>query len=322
MKKWIILIAVLVIVGLRMALPSFALKKLNEKGKVMNPIYVLHADDMTISLLKASVTLHHPSLTLKETDQKYMKANALVLKLDVLNSLKGTLSFREWVIKHWVVTITPEVQQRYAAQKKWKKPKIIPIKKISTKNAKLILVKNGETITIDPISGTFENYNTEGLTKFTFDAPSKIAHMKVDGVYDPKVRPIPWKLDLMLEDFKLTALNDMFKHKSPIVFKSGRADVYFQGDSRNRVIKATLKPFLENVSVDGNKKQLKVESPVTAGIAGKLIEWFLSDKKNKSLGLEIPFTIDHGEFTLDKKFDLKKALKQMAGNPPSRGFAK
>jgi hypothetical protein len=315
--KIFLLSTLLILTAVRIALPSLVLKKINEKGQTMNTVYTLHAEDLTLSLVTATFTLHKPALTLRSAPEKFMTADAIVMKVDLVRSVLKNFSYREWEIKNWIMTITPAVRAAYL-HPKYKRPHTMTIGKVIAKNATLNLeIEKGKKMTI-PVSGSFAHLSPDALADYDFHSDSKLAQINVRGEFDPNVRPMNWDINLIVKHFDLTQLNHFLADKMPVKIKTGYMDLYFEGESHQKHIQGYIKPFIDEVQVEKSKKKMNVKSPLMMGLAGSFITYFLAGKKHDSLGVRIPFHYSHENFKLDSNFSLEKALDEMTKYPPTR----
>ncbi len=315
--KIFIISTLLILSAVRIALPSFVLKKINEKGQTMNSVYRLHAEDLSLSLMTATFTLHKPALTLRTAPETFMTADAIVMKVDIVRSVLKHFSYQEWEIKNWVMTITPAVRAAYL-HPKYKRPHTVNIGKVIVKDATLKLeIEPGKKISI-PVSGSFAHFSPDSLADYDFHSESKLAHLNVRGEFDPNIRPMSWDINLIMKNFDLTQLNDLLKDKMPVKIKTGHMDLYFEGESHDKNLEGYFKPFIDQVQVEKSKKKLDVKSPLMTSLAGSFITYFLAGKKHDSIGVRIPFHYSQETFNLDSNFSIEKAFDEMTKHPPTR----
>lgn len=141
------------------------------------------------------------------------------------------------------------------------------------------------------------------------------AKLSSDGKFNLLKDPIDFDMNLSLESLNLTQLNPFLKAYIPLDLTSGKFNYYMELASKDSKIKGYLKPMFKDMDVRAGAKE-KDDSLKEFGleIVSAVVNVVFQNLKNKSLATKIPI-----EGTLDNpKLGLWEAFKLAVSN----GFGK
>lgn len=319
-KKVLVLgIVIAVLIGIRIILPSFVLKKTNQFLADFSPEYLVHIEDLKLHILRGAYSFHHITGTLKDDKKKFLEIDSVDVSLAWRELFKGelvsdieTAGLKFLVIKDIKKLKPPEKDDRDKA-----KNKLFPLRiaRFDLRDSSLTFegiesLDNKTHFTISDINGRISNLNPENKeTTSFFNLTAKIvdpdATFKAAGSVDFNAKPIQWDLDAEVRNFRLKLMNPYFKKHLPLSFTSGTLDLYSEVQSKDGPVIGYVKPFARELDVVANKENFKSAKHFGFEIISALGNLIFREKKTKSVATKV-------DFTFDKKlnFNMKKTLSK------------
>jgi hypothetical protein len=176
---------------------------------------------------------------------------------------------------------------------------------------------------VSDIEGKVFNFNPLPENPYTsFEAKGNLldqAPFTVVGKAKRLEKPLPWKLDLQMKGFELTAANPVLLADLPFTFTSGKLDLYSEVKSENGLMSGYVKPFLINVHVLSRKEKFKNAKHFFYEIIGAFANFMLKNDETKTTATKIAFHEEDGHFKIDAGDALKTAIKNGYTKPLTPG---
>jgi hypothetical protein len=322
-KKYLIPTLILVVfIVIRLALPSFLLKKANESLAGISPQYAIHIGDLSLSILRGAYTFIDISGQLTEKNKKFLTIKEIdvsiawreVFKGKILTDIKaGNIDFL--VIKD-IKQLTPPTKDKSGVRNT-----LFPVEvsRLDIINAGFSFegyesFSGKELFKVDKINGRITNLTptqNNRLTYFNLVATiiDPTTQFKIAGEANQLETPLVWDLDLEVKDFHLNTLNPYFLKHLPLTFTKGTLDVYSEAQSKKGIVKGYVKPFIRELEVIANKEHFISLKHFGFEMISALANLMLRESKTKSIATKF-------EFTYDKKLNFKiaKSLSKALGH--------
>lgn len=320
-KKYILLgIVLAILVGIRLALPSFVLKKTNQVLAEFSPEFKIHINELDLHLIRGAYSFHGITGHLKDDKKKFLE----------LDSIDVSLAWRELFKGRGLVTDVEGAGLKFLFIKDIKKlkppqkeersklmDKLFPlrIERFDLRDSSITFegieaLDNKTHFTVSDINGRITNLNPKDKETISyFNLTAKIvdpdATFKAAGSVDFSAKPVQWDLDAEMRNFRLKLMNQYFKKHLPLSFTSGTLDLYSEVQSKNGPVIGYVKPFARELDVVANKENFKNAKHFGFEIISALGNLIFREKKTKSVATKVDFTFDK-----KLKFNMKKTLSK------------
>lgn len=326
MPLWI-LITVLVLIVLRMILPSICLFFINYTLENKLGTYKGHLADFDLSLYRGAYQLQdltiekregsvEPLLKVKEIDlslawRALLKKNisadvtidGLVLRLadssDETNKQTGT----DEPTKNWeevggvlvpvaIETLKVHDSSVYFTNRDLKAPLPVSLEKIE------ILAKDLRSRS----EGTMSPIQASAILQ-------KHAEIKINGNLDLLAKPLRFDLDGQIEKFKPNTMNSLLRLYIPVDITEGELSAYSEVAAKDGVIWGYGKLIFNDGDIISLGQNFIGVKHFFVEIATAFGNWFLQNNDNKNMATVIPFVYTDGKFNIDTSEALRSAMR-------------
>lgn len=265
---WILGFLIVVLVALRMALPSIVLHFLNGKLEHL-PGHKGHIEDISMSLWRGSYQIHR--LNIKKINNDKLEPLLFIREIDIAVEWPALLHGK---IRSQIVVTRPVVNFIRTGKEETSQTRV------DTKSSKEVVdifvpitinkfvVENGEIhfrdMTTDPkvdlyikdfAAQTSNLTNVEKVSKKLYsrwDFSGTLlgnGKMKAHADVASLEKPPAFYFSFELKDAQLQMLNDFFRAYAKFDFEKGRLNVFSELASDDKKIKGYVKPLLEDVEI-------------------------------------------------------------------------
>lgn len=313
-------IALAVLIGFRLSLPSFLLKKSNQFLAEFSPEYSLHVSDLKLHIIRGAYSFHGITGILKDDGKKFLEVETIDVSLAWREIFRGKGLVSDLVITKMKFLLIKELE-KLKLPKKDKRENVINklfplrIERLDLRSGSLTFegieaLDDKTHFTITDINGRMTNLtpkNKEDLSYFNLTAiiVDPDATFKAAGALHLNTRPVEWDLDAEMRNLRLNLMNPYLKKHLPLTFTSGTMDIYTEALSTNGTIKGYIKPFARELDVVANKEKFKNARHFGFEIISALGNLILREIKTKSVATQIDYTFDK-----KLKFNMKKTLSK------------
>jgi len=274
-KKWILLIVLAALIGLRVALPYIVKSYVNNILAVI-PGYPGYVDDVDLSLWRGAYVIH--GMMIEKVEGNIPVPFFSAKQVDI--SIEWTALFQGSVVGK-IELINPKINfVQGPTEKESQNGKgahfIETIKKLFPVRINRFDVQNGEVhfrnfhtdpkvdIHIDSLSLHAKNLtNSERLSKVlpaSIDAKGKAMHTGIIKGHldiDPYAQGLAFNLDLQIEQVELTTLNSFFDGYASVNVKSGFFEMYSEVAAADGKFTGYVKPLFKDMRIGDLKKDAK-----------------------------------------------------------------
>jgi hypothetical protein len=311
-KKYIILgMIVVLLVALRIALPSILLKKANSFLGSFSPNYAIHIVDLDLAIIRGAYHFDGVTGKIKSDDKEFLSISDIDVSIAWRELFKGRV-VTDIVVENPKFLLIKDIKKLEAPKKEGKdlKKNIFPLKieRLDIVEGKVTFegiqsLSDKSHMEIDHINGRLTNITPSknnplsyfNLTTNIVDQENKF---KFTGELDQTKKPMSIDLDAQVRNFQITKLNPYLKNHMPLTFTKGTVDVYAEVFSQDGKMKGYIKPFFRELDVVANKEHFKNVKHFGVEALTALSNLILRESKTKSVATII-------DFTHDKKFDFK-----------------
>jgi Domain of Unknown Function (DUF748) len=307
-KKWILLIVLAALIGLRAALPYIVKSYVNKTLAVM-PGYPGHVDDVDLSLWRGAYVIQDLKIEKVEGNIPVPFFSAKLIDLSVEwtalfhGSLVGEIEFINPKISFVQGPTEKESQNGKGANF------IETIKKLFPVRINRFDVQNGEVhfrnfhtdpkvdIHLDSLFLHAKNLtNSERLSKVlpaSIDAKGKAMHtgrLKGHLDIDPYAQKLAFNLDLQLEQVELTTLNSFFDGYASVDVKSGVFEMYTEVAAADGKFTGYVKPLFKDMRILDLKKDAKKPLKLLWEAVVEALTQLFTNHSTGQLGTKIPLS--------------------------------
>ncbi|HEY8269909.1 MAG TPA: DUF748 domain-containing protein [Pseudobdellovibrionaceae bacterium] len=185
-------------------------------------------------------------------------------------------------------------------------------------------LKENKPLKISAINGRILNLTpSPQIPLSSFNVTAKLidpnSKFKFGGKFNRLATPIPWSVDIEVEDFDIVTLDPYLKSHVPLTFTKGTLDLYSEVLSKEGQVRGYFKPLLKDIDVVSNKEKFIGAKHFGIEMITALVNLILRDKKTKSIATIIDFKYDK-KLSFNIKKGLSKAAKQGSENEVRPGF--
>lgn len=322
-KKFIVLAVVFVILlVIRLILPSYILKKTNKTLAEFSPVFSIHIDKLGIHIIRGAYSFHGITAVLKDDHKKFLDIEDIDVSLAWREVFKGKLvtDIETNKLKFLLIKDIKKLSVPKKDDAKDVKDKLFPLEitRFDLKDASITFegyesLNEKDFLTISNINGRITNLkptdkNPLSYFNLTANMLDPEATLKLAGELNQMKMPMIWDLDAEIRNFHLNLMNPYFKKHMPLSFTKGTLDLYSEAQSTEGKVKGYLKPFIRELDVVANKEQFKNAKHFGFEMLSALANLILRESKTKSVATKIDFTYDKKlNFNVGKS--ISKAVK-------------
>lgn len=307
-----------------MVLPSLLLAKTNKYLNTFSPNYSFHINDLDISFFRGAYRFEEVIGRLKSSGEIFLTIKTVDISMAWRELFKGRI-LTDIKIDHLDFLVIKDIEKLSSLKKESKEAKetLMPVEiervdlmdsSIAFENYKSI--SDNSNLKITQLNGSITNLTpTQKMPISYFNLRAKLIDMSsifhLVGELKSLNKPIVWKIDAEVRDFKITSLNPYLKKHMPLTFTAGTLDLYSEMKSEKGKVEGYVKPFLREIDVIANKEHFISAKHLGIEIVTAIINLVLRESKTKSVATVI-------DFTYDKKLTIKKT--KAAGKALEHGF--
>jgi hypothetical protein len=290
--KFFLLALVIILIILRLCLPSILLKYVERQINKL-PEYHVKIDDLDVALYRGSYTLKHVQLwkITKNIPVPYFESQIVDFSVEWSALLKGKLVAKIIIQKpivNFVIDPTGNNEQ-LTINSEW----LDIVKTLFPLNINRLDAHNGE-IYFRSYHGKppfktyikdveFTMHNMQNANRVSTLLPSRFefsghpmggGSMKVTGKFNPFDKQPTFYFEGALVDLDVSQISNLLKHYTDIDVTHGTFSLYGEAGAEKGEIKGYAKPFFKNLKIGNPKK----ESPLgviyngIAAVAAKIVE--------------------------------------------------
>lgn len=310
MKSKVIIAVLIVLLAIRAVLPALLLPQINSFLADFSKVYVLHIEDLDISILRGAYRFEGVVGNLRGKDVHFITANYIDLSLSWRELFRGRI-LADVVADQVEFVLTSDFIEGAKAQSasetleegKKAKEKLIPfnISRIDLRNSNFQVTRLAGL----PPELQLEVNNLEGrLNNVTPTAKDPISlfvgkgslmnsgEIKIVGELNQRAKPLDWNFDVELKNFEAAKLNGFLKQKLPLTFDTGVLDGYVEVKSENGRVEGYAKPFLKNAHFLGDEQDFKGIKHFGIEISIAALNALLKSSADKSVATRVMFSYD------------------------------
>ena len=322
-----LLILILVLVGLRLALPWICLKGFNWALQSKGKVYTGSLQDFDLSLYRGAYQLQGLELRKRNAN---LPPLLYVKEIDLSIAWRGLLfgkilidaDIDQAVIR--LIDAKAGEAQQYGVEEDKKVEKdffdlIFPIsiERIHLKNASVYFTNNdfqkALPVVLENIDFRISDLRTHrkhALSPFAGTATlQKHASLSAQGALDILAGADELDMNIQLTGFELPTINDILRIYIPLDITKGKLDIYSEAAIRGNDGKGYMNIFLNDGDVIARDQSYVSIKHFFYEIIGGVGNWLLQNPKDKSLGFHLPFYLHNKKFKVDDSFILSSALK-------------
>lgn len=321
-KKFIVPVSLLmVLLVVRMVLPSIILQRTNHFLAEASPVVDVHCEDLDLSFFRGAIQLEGITASMKKDGKKIL----------VVDEVEASIAWRELFRGRFLAEVDIEGVEAFfrknlldELKKTAKKEPTDPGKKIIDAHLASVDVKNMKVVledypgfgegplVIKDITTRVSNVTPTEKNSYAFinfeGELEGVSKIKASGSVNLNVNPVEWDIDGEMRGFDLTVLNDLMKGKIPLTVTRGNLSVYAEARSEEGQIEGYIKPFMKNMDVIKQDEDFKGPKHVLFEIGSALGNLVLRNSDAKTFATRIPFEFDK-KLKIDTGEALEKAIQ-------------
>lgn len=331
--KVVALVAVLVLVAVRLALPLIMLKKSNEFLATYSQVFHAQIGDIDLSFIRMAYRFEQIEVKIRKDDSEILQVGSVDVSLAWRQLLKG-LILSDIEISDARIKASPELKSAYESfeaenreknqDKSPKERKEDPAKAESVQSKlfplriERIIVRDssGEWSTtkdapdanrlvLDQIQvriGNVTPLKKEAKTVASFEARFQ-RNAQIKGVAQSRIAKngMDWDVDAEMRDFELKYANRFLMDLVPFSFTRGKLDLFVEAKSENGALIGYVKPFLTGVDIIAREEDFESAKHFLAEIVVAIGHVLAQRPKLKSVATKVDFTktAPEAEFKVD-----------------------
>lgn len=328
MKKKILLGVLLLLIIARVAAPELILRKLNKSLAETSDQYLIHVDEVDISLLRMAYRFEQVTGIRKKNQDTFFKVEAIDVSLAWRELFKARIltdidiRFAELDLDK--VLAIDLFNARNEGQETTEKLFPVDVERVSFHQSRLYFHQLGglnvqEAWRLSGIEGTIVNLTPRPENPLTlFNGTGTLlesSKLKFTGQYARLAPKSTWQLTTELQDFDLTKVNPMLLKLTPLTFRSGMLELYSEVRSVNGEILGYVRPFVKKIDVMGDQSDFSGPKHFVLELLGELARFILKNPKNKTVATQIDFGTQNGKMVVNTAKVIKLALEHRFGEP-------
>lgn len=325
MKKRTLIIIIFLLVVFRIALPYMILYPLNTFMGDFSKVFLIRADDLSLSFLRGAYRLEAIEAKIKDPPQSFLKIEYMDVSLAWRDLLQGNLRTdivvegMKFDLNNQLMDAVKKNAEESAKDTQELGKKVLPIRisRVDIKNSEVAVadmkgLPEELKIKITQIDGRISNATATEKDPITLAKIKAVlqdsATMYAVGEVNQWKTPAEWLLSFEAKEFDITSLNPFLTHKLPLNFTGGKVDVYAEVKGENNGLQGYVKPFVKNMQAVGNKKDFQGVKHFGIEISGELANLIFSRKSDKTVATMVNFSYEKGTLNLDKGGIVSSAL--------------
>lgn len=310
-KYLVLLSLVVLLVIVRVLVPSVVLKKTNEYLTTFSETYYAHVGDFDLSILRGSYRFEDVVIALKENKEKPFATAAVV---DV--SISWGQLFRGRILTDVIATEMNLIADQAISKKvksntkgsvedaKQVKEKLFPVQveRLELRNSRIEY--RDLNIFADQIEGRLSNVTVTKENPLSLLTLRGLllgkTPLKAVSTINMTEDPLAWVVAVEVQRLNLTDTNFLTSKYVPLTFKAGILDVYSEVKSENGKISGYVKPFLKNGDILGDNGDFKGFKHFGIELSTAALNLFFSSNEKKTVATKVLFTYENGKFDWNK----------------------
>ncbi|MGZ3703930.1 MAG: hypothetical protein ACXWSD_19585 [Bdellovibrionota bacterium] len=338
-RIWITLAVLFaLLVAARLALPSLALRKLNNTLATLDGPFYGHIENVRLALIQSKyvaegVTVSRWAPDHSRCEASVLRIESLHISLAWLQLLHGRLRmkadarfpvvFADPLIaalkEHKTGDIRRDTGQgadeAFRAVVPWRIDSFnlsggaVHFRLLGT-NDSAVTLQNAEGV----ITGIEEGKQLARPVFFRLRGDIfRSARLLVTGKLDLGASPTLWKVDYSAEHLELKDANRLLLNRVPITFTKGKMDLYGEAAGGGPVLDGYAKLLFQNIRVVGKRERWKSFKHGVVEIVSSLFFIAAKNPELKTAGTTINFGMKDGKFTVDEAGAVTRALAHRSG---------
>lgn len=324
--KKIILGVVLVLVAVRVALPSIILSETNKFLATFSKEYTLHIDDLDLAILRGAYRFEGVTGKMHKYKEPFLNLDRIDISLAWRELLKGKLQ-TDIVIDGMKFLMSTELLNVVKGNKDTSKKdaknagdKLFPmeVSRMDIKNSELQV---GDVEGLPPelrwrvsqIEGRLTNAvpsKEDPISLITLKgALFDTSDLKVLAQYKALETPVAWYSAIELRNFELPNANELLKRKVALTFKAGSLDLYGEVKGENDKIEGYIKPFMKKADIVGDTKDFSTLKHFGIEVATAAANIILRTTSQHVVATKVDFSYENSKFDWNASKAISEAVK-------------
>ncbi len=332
-KIAIVLVLLVLLVGVRAALPMIGKKTINWALSTKMEAYTGSLQDFDLSLYRGAYQLQ--GLVLQKKNSKLdpiISVSEADLSVAWRELFRGKI-LADIIIDNAVVKLSDsqdgEKKQLGNDEKNWRDvlQVLIPvsIESLQIKNSSIQFSNSdlGKNIPvkIEKIDFKVENLRShvrrgsKDLSPFFLKARvQEHADLKVNGRADAMAKSLRGDINVEIENFQPQTMNALLLHYLPLDITKGSVSVFGEAAMSKGEVVGYANLYLKDFDVIAPQQNLVSLKHFGLEIASAFANWFLKNNDNKSVSAHVPFERRGGKFNVDGSTAFWSAVKNRKGD--------
>jgi hypothetical protein len=325
MKSKFLWATVILLIGIRVALPGIILRQLNEFLGGFSSDYSIHIDDLDLGLLRGAYRFQGITAQLKKKNETFFKGDLVDVSLAWRELFHGRV-FADAIGERLELNFTPGLKEALMSQPQKAKSEAAQVKKklfpfrigrIDIRNSTfqyedLPGLPEIERWKVTDVGGRLSNVlPTEANPIMLFSAQGTLlgsSTIKAVGHLDKFTKPPRWDVDVVMREFDLVKANPLLKRKVPVTFTAGHLDLYVEAKSEKGRIEGSVKPFFKKVDVIEKGEHFMGLKHFGIELTTAAANLILRRAKDHTVATKILFAYENGHFQLNSAKALSEAI--------------
>lgn len=330
LPKWL-LITLVVLIGLRLALPHVLLWGTNKALATKLGIYTGHVDDLDLSLHRGAYQVQGITIKKKDSDSPPLIQVAeidlsLAWRALLRKELTGDITIQKLVVK--LADSADSRKRQYGTEdKSWQEmvSVLLPIsiESLSIHDSAFYFINNDLkeplSLAIEKIQIQVLDLHNKGKTLSHFDISALVqdhAKMSANGQLDMLSKPPRADVDFSLVGFKSNTINKMMRAYIPLDVTEGEIGIFSEIAVGEGDAVGYTKVFLKDADIVAPTQEFKSGKHFLFEVFAAFTNWVLKNSDTKKVGIFIPFQYRKGKLdintgeafwsTVQNKFDEMK----------------
>lgn len=319
MKTKVALTILIILIGLRLILPTIALKYINHTLGEHLGVYQGHVEDLDISLYRGAYQLQ--DLVIKKTDATPDFPPLIQIKEIDLSISWRSLFQAELAID--VILKSPTINLSHSADKKKTQLGVEETNENWLSQFKTIIPVDIQNLTVTNGKIQFVNYDLKlpipvliseielNIKNIKIGAKSNLspinlkalaqehANLTLDGVYNFLSNKAQWDMNFKLEHFELNTINGTLRVYVPIDVTTAKFSFYGEATANEGDIDGYSKIFIRDADIISTDQEFLNLKHFFYEIIIAFSNWYLENEDTDNIAVKIPFNRRNGKFNID-----------------------
>lgn len=332
-KRWIFGITfIVVLVLIRAALPAIIQPRLNKFLAEFSPVYILHVEDLDISLLRMAYRFENATGQLRKNGHEFLTIESVDVSIAWRELARGQIhtdievSGMKLTGDPMVLTASTSKEAEPEKDAKEVKDNLFPLRvtRLIVRNSSIEIgdvvgLPEEKKLVLREVEARVNNLTPEHeMSQTLFTVQGSIlgsSVLKLTGKAELKREPKAWDIDLEMRDFNLVEANPILIRMVPFTFTSGRMDLFGEIKSEDNEMIGYVKPFLRDADIIDSKEKYKNGKQFFVEIGSALGNWVLQRDKDKTTATKINFKRKNGKMEYSLGEVLGNAIEHKTGTP-------